>query len=115
MNSPTTRRTWLQQFGMGLGGIAAADMLSREANAATPETVKTNGVVNPTHHAPRAKRVIYLFQAGGPSQLETWDTNHFSNKKHGEPLPDSVRNGQRLTGMSGNQAILPLAGSMLQV
>ena len=115
MNSPTTRRAWLQQFGMGLGGIAAAEMLSRgQAVAAQTGRVSSNGVVNPTHHAPKAKRVIYLFQAGGPSQLETWDYKPLLNKKQGEPLPDSVRQGQRLTGMSGNQAILPLAGSLFK-
>ena len=115
MNLPTTRRALLQQFGMGLGGIAAADMLSRDgAIAAEAGSVASTGVVNPTHHAPKAKRVIYLFQAGGPSQLETWDYKPLLNKKQGEPLPDSVRQGQRLTGMSGNQALLPLAGSMFK-
>jgi uncharacterized protein (DUF1501 family) len=58
--------------------------------------------------------VIYLFQAGGPSQLETWDYKPLLNEKQGEPLPDSVRQGQRLTGMSGNQAVLPLAGSIFK-
>jgi len=61
---------------------------------------------------PKAKRVIYLFQSGGPSQLETWDYKPLLNEKQGEGLPDSVRQGQRLTGMSGNQATLPLAGSI---
>ncbi|WP_145213365.1 DUF1501 domain-containing protein [Planctomycetes bacterium TBK1r] len=117
MDFSTTRRHWLQQFGMGFGGIAAAHMLQRDLAAAAPAGshgpgIPSGGVVNPTHHAPKAKRVIYLFQAGGPSQLETWDYKPLLNEKQGEPLPDSVRQGQRLTGMSGNQAILPLAGSM---
>ena len=101
---------------MGLGGIAAADMLMSRPRFRRDEagSIASNGVVNPTHHAPKAKRVIYLFQAGGPSQLETWDYKPLLNKKQGEPLPDSVRQGQRLTGMSGNQAILPLAGSMFK-
>ena len=101
---------------MGLGGIAASCMLHRDAAIASPATlgagVPSAGVVNPTHFAPRAKRVIYLFQAGGPSQLETWDYKPLLNERNGEPLPDSVRKGQRLTGMSGNQAILPLTGSI---
>ncbi|MDV6030525.1 MAG: DUF1501 domain-containing protein [Phycisphaera sp. RhM] len=117
MDSSTTRRHWLQQFGMGLGGIAASQLLQRDFAAAAPAVspnagIPSGGVVNPTHHAPKAKRVIYLFQAGGPSQLETWDYKPLLNEKQGEPLPDSVRQGQRLTGMSGNQAILPLAGSV---
>ncbi len=117
MDFSTTRRHWLQQFGMGFGGIAAAHLLQRDLASAAPAGshgpgIPSGGVVNPTHHAPKAKRVIYLFQAGGPSQLETWDYKPLLNEKQGEPLPDSVRQGQRLTGMSGNQAILPLAGSM---
>ena len=63
-----------------------------------------------THHPATAKRVIYLFQSGGPSQLETYDYKPILNERQGEPLPDSVRQGQRLTGMSGNQSSLPLAG-----
>jgi Protein of unknown function (DUF1501) len=63
------------------------------------------------HFPAKAKRVIYLFMAGGPSQLETFDYKPLLNQRHGEQLPDSVRMGQRLTGMSGNQSSLPLAGS----
>ncbi|MCH2100328.1 MAG: DUF1501 domain-containing protein [Planctomycetes bacterium] len=63
------------------------------------------------HHAAKAKRVIYLFQSGGPSQLETFDYKPLLNERNGEQLPDSVRQGQRLTGMSGNQTSLPLAGA----
>jgi hypothetical protein len=64
-----------------------------------------------TNIAPKAKRVIYLFQSGGPSQMDLYDYKPLLNKMNGEQLPDSVRQGQRLTGMSGNQASLPLAGS----
>lgn len=118
-----TRRNWLQSFGMGLGSIAASYLLQQDAIAnETPKPLRsllgsgvaTNGFLNPTHHVPTAKRVIYLFQAGGPSQLETWDYKPLLNSRQGEPLPDSVRNGQRLTGMSGNQANLPLAGSIFK-
>lgn len=117
MNQFIHRRHWLQQVGMGFGGLAALHLMQRQAGAATadktsPPRIASGGVVNPTHHLPKAKRVIYLFQAGGPSQLETWDYKPLLNEQQGKPLPDSVRNGQRLTGMSGNQAILPLAGSI---
>lgn len=118
MNENFNRRHWLQSFGMGLGGIAASQLLDQDLAAAPANTAGTGvpsfGVVNPTHHMPTAKRVIYLFQAGGPSQLESWDYKPLLNEKQGEPLPDSVRQGQRLTGMSGNQAILPLAGSIFK-
>ncbi|MCA9136533.1 MAG: DUF1501 domain-containing protein, partial [Planctomycetales bacterium] len=119
MNQIIDRRHWLQSFGMGLGSIAASQLLHRDAASAAPanspsDGIPSHGVINPTHRAPKAKRVIYLFQAGGPSQLETWDYKPLLNEKQGEPLPDSVRQGQRLTGMSGNQAILPLAGSIFK-
>ncbi|HXG10512.1 MAG TPA: DUF1501 domain-containing protein [Gemmataceae bacterium] len=100
-----SRRQFLQRFGMGLGSIALADLLGSEAAAA-------GGVLPAPHHPPRAKRVIYLFQSGGPSQLETFDYKPLLNQMQGQPLPDSVRQGQRLTGMSAHQAILPLAGSI---
>ena len=100
---------------MGLGGIAAAELAGRESSSVLASDgspgAPTSGALRRTHHAAKAKRVIYLFQSGGPSQLETWDYKPLLNEKQGEPLPDSVRQGQRLTGMSGNQAILPLAGS----
>ncbi|MEO1526961.1 MAG: DUF1501 domain-containing protein, partial [Planctomycetota bacterium] len=63
------------------------------------------------HQAARAKRVIYLFQSGAPSQIDLWDPKPTLNERHGTELPESVRKGQRLTAMSGNQASLPLAGS----
>ncbi len=66
------------------------------------------------HLAPRARRVIYLFMSGGPSQLDLFDYKPRLNQENGQELPDSVRRGQRLTGMSGNQASLPLAGSQFQ-
>ena len=60
---------------------------------------------------PKAKRIIYLFQSGGPSQIDLFDYKPLLNQQQAEELPDSVRKGQRLTGMSANQATLPLAGT----
>ncbi|MDG2122758.1 MAG: DUF1501 domain-containing protein, partial [Verrucomicrobiales bacterium] len=97
-----SRRGFLSSFGMGLGGLALGDMLHAGVGG---------GVLGGTHFAPRAKRVIYLFQAGGPSQLDLLDYKPLLNERHGEQLPDEVRKGQRLTGMSGNQSSLPLVGS----
>ena len=115
MTPSTDRRHWLFRVGMGLGGIAAADLLARGNEASSAgRGVVSHGALNPTHHAPTAKRVIYLFQAGGPSQLETWDYKPLLNEQQGQPLPETVRQGQRLTGMSGNQATLPLAGSIFE-
>ncbi|MCA8973991.1 MAG: DUF1501 domain-containing protein, partial [Planctomycetes bacterium] len=68
-------------------------------------------VASVPHFTPRARRVVYLFQAGGRSPFETFDPKPMLRRRHGEDLPPSVRGGQRLTGMSGFQARLPLAGS----
>src|SRR5207248_4769370 len=84
------------------------------AGGARVEAGSTAGALAPPHHTAKGKRVIYLFQSGGPSQLETFDYKPLLNEKQGQQLPESVRMGQRLTGMSGNQATLPLAGSIFK-
>ena len=104
-----SRRQFLNRFGLGLGGLALADLLGPTSVRAAGDF--DHGLLGAPHGLPRAKRVIYLFMSGGPSQLETWDYKPLLNERHGQELPDSVRRGQRLTGMSGNQASLPLAGS----
>jgi hypothetical protein len=105
-----SRRQFLNRFGLGLGGVALAGLLNPARSLAV--TAPDAGVLGATHFAPKAKRIIYLFMAGGPSQLETFDYKPLLNERNGEDLPASVRMGQRLTGMSGNQAVLPLAGSL---
>src|ERR1051326_932921 len=110
-----TRRHFLNRFGMGLGGIALAWMLGPQSRAAAEALASSHGgILAAPHFPPKAKRVIYLFMAGGPSQLETFDYKPMLNQRNGENLPESVRMGQRLTGMSGNQAILPLAGAQFK-
>ncbi len=98
------KRELLKCLGGGLGGFALAEMLAGGRASAA-------GSLGQTHMAPRAKRVIYLFQSGGPSQMDLFDYKPMLNKHHGEQLPDEVRKGQRLTGMSGNQSSFPLAGT----
>jgi len=105
VNPLLNRRTLLNRFGMGLGGMALAEMLGKDAAASE------RGVLETTHLAPKAKRIIYLFMSGGPSQVDLLDYKPLLNKRHGEELPDSVRGTQRLTGMSGNQSSIPLVGS----
>ncbi len=102
-----SRRTCLNRFGMGLGGWALAELMGESVKAG--ET--SDGVLGGGHFAPKAKRIIFLFQSGGPSQLDLFDYKPLLNELHGEQLPDSVRGGQRLTGMSANQSSIPLAGS----
>lgn len=100
-----SRRQFLNQFGTGFGALALGSLMSPQKAAAS------GGVLGATHFAPKAKRVIYLFQAGGPSQIDLLDHKPLLNKLHGTQLPNEVRGGQRLTGMSGNQSSLPLVGS----
>ena len=100
------RREWLGSFGMGLGGFALAEMLGR-GDALGADA----GVLGGAHFPAKAKRVIFLFQSGGPSQLDLYDHKPLLIQKSGQQLPESVQSGQRLTGMSGNQSSIPLAGS----
>jgi hypothetical protein len=105
-----SRRAVLNRFGMGLGGIALANLVNPSRLAAS--AFQDRGVLGGQFHVPpKARRIIYLFMAGGPSQMETFDYKPVLSARNGEQLPDSVRQGQRLTGMSGNQSSLPLAGS----
>ncbi len=101
------RRQFLSRFGMGLGAMALGELMCGESARANTAPAPLS-----THFPARAKRVIYLFQSGGPSQLDLFDYKPLLNERNGEELPDSVRRGQRLTGMSSNQATLPLAGSV---
>ncbi len=102
VNFGMNRRDFLSRFALGMGGMALTDLL---AEAAAPAASAL------PHFAPKAKRIIYLFMAGGPSQHDLFDHKPLLQKMNGEDLPAEVRKGQRLTGMSGNQARLPLAGS----
>ena len=103
-----SRRHFLSSFGMGLGSIALSSLLKPEALLGA---INTRGSLGTSHFPPKAKRIIYLFQSGGPSQLDLYDPKPTLIKKHGTELPEEIRQGQRLTAMSGNQASLPLAGS----
>ncbi|MCH1497211.1 MAG: DUF1501 domain-containing protein, partial [Rubripirellula sp.] len=115
LNGRQTRRHWLHSGAFGLGAMAAIELTSDPKRSASVDAAEhASGLSGERRFltgVPKAKRVICLFQAGGPSQLETWDHKPLLNERQGEQLPDSVRQGQRLTGMSGNQASLPLAGS----
>lgn len=109
-----SRRECLNRMALGLGGIALADLLSRHATAAPAAAAPLPGrpaLPGLPHFPAKAKRIIYLFQSGGPSQLDLYDYKPLLNQRHGEQLPDSVRGGQRLTGMSSNQSSIPIAGS----
>jgi hypothetical protein len=104
------RRSFLGQAGLGVGGIALADLLNRDSATADAAAID-RGVLGQPHFPPKAKRIIYLFMSGAPSQLDLMDYKPELNRLHGQQLPDSVRGNQRLTGMSGNQSSIPLVGS----
>jgi hypothetical protein len=97
---PANRRLFLRSS-LGLGGLALGELARADAG----------GVLAQPHHPPKVTRVISLFMAGGPSQLDLFDPKPELSRRQGQDLPDSVRAGQRLTGMSAFQAALPLAGS----
>src|SRR6186997_3401273 len=94
------RRWFLQRSGAALGTATLASLFTRDGLAAA-------GAQQP-HFVPRAKRVIYLFQSGGPSHLELLDYKPKLKSLHGSELPDSIRQGQRLTGMTSGQKSFPV-------
>ena len=103
------RRKFLSRMSIGLGSAALGSLLSPDLfSSSSPEEAIMKGL---PHFAPKAKRVIYLFQNGAPSQLETFDYKPLLNKMVGQNLPESIRNGQRLTGMTASQTTFPLVGS----
>ena len=111
MPSKITRRLFTNTAG-GLGAAALASLLEPEARAdRSTKTGRTDGLADLPHFAPRAKRVIYLFQSGGPSQIDLFDHKPRLRELHGTELPDSVRRGQRITEMTQKQASFPCAAS----
>jgi hypothetical protein len=100
-----TRRAFFGRSATGVGTAALASLMGRPAAAAT------NGLPGLPHFAPRAKRVIYLFQSGGPSQMELFDYKPRLVEFQGTDLPASIRMGQRLTNMSSAQLSFPVVPS----
>ena len=103
------RRKFLSKLSLGIGGLALGSlMVPGLFDASSEEDLFANVL---PHFAPKAKRIIYLFQNGAPSQLDLFDHKPLLQKMHGSELPASIRKGQRLTGMTANQAKFPLAGT----
>ena len=94
------RRAFLKQSTGGLGAMALASLLQgNQAQGAASGGYK--GVINPLHHNPKVKRVIYLYMAGGMTHLETWDPKPTLAKMHGQPMPESVTKGQQIAQLQG--------------
>ena len=105
------RRHFLSKSSLGLGAAALSSLISPSAAWANGPD---KGILGKPHFAPKAKRVIYLFMSGGPSQHDMFDHKPKLQEMNGQDLPESVRQGQRLTGMTANQQSLPLAGSQFE-
>ncbi len=105
-----TRRHFFGLQSTGIGIAALASLVGKDVHAATP-TKGQAGLPGFPNFAPKAKRVIYLFQSGGPSQYELFDHKPRLTEFQGTDLPESIRGGQRLTGMSASQATFPIVPS----
>lgn len=105
------RRLFLQTSGVGLGATALGSLMADKAGAAGASKAH-EALPGFPNHAPKAKRIIYLFQSGAPSQMDLFDPKPNLKARHGEDLPDSIRMGQRLTTMTSGQAKFPVAPSI---
>src|SRR4051795_1737454 len=104
------RRRFLSRLSIGLGSLALGSLLIPDLFTGSREE-ENNIMSGIPHFAPKAKRIIYLFQNGAPSQLESFDYKPLLTKMAGQDLPESIRKGQRLTGMTSGQSHFPLVGS----
>ena len=96
-----TRRHFFGQSATGLGIAGLAHLMGMDG-------VANEGLPSLPHIAPKAKHIVYLFQSGGPSQLDLFDYKPRLEQLHGTELPDSIRDGQRLTGMTASQKSFPV-------
>src|SRR5208283_3117650 len=110
-----TRRYFFGRCAAGLGTAALASLLNPRLFAAdTPSTDKPLGLMKAFHHAPKAKRIIWLFMADAPSQLDLFDHKPKLAEFFDKDLPDSIRKGQRITTMTSGQARFPCAPSVFK-
>ena len=114
-----TRRHFFGLGSTGIGTAALATLLNRDLGAAAlgraPSSGDTTGgLPGLPHYTPTAKRVIYLFQSGAPSQMELFDYKPRLQDLRGTELPDSIRKGQRLTGMTATQSSFPVAPTLFK-
>src|SRR5215212_204688 len=108
-----TRRHFFSRTSTGIGIAALGSLLTQDGFAAT-ETTGAVGLPGLPHFAPKAKRVVFLHQSGGPSQMDLLDYKPTLDKYAGIELPDTVRQGQRITGMTSGQKSFPVARSIFK-
>jgi len=110
-----TRRHFFSRTATGIGAAALASLINPELFASnTPVTTGRGGVLGKPHFKPKAKRVIYLFMSGAPSQIDMWDYKPKMQDYFDTDLPSSIRMGQRLTTMTSKQARFPVAPSIFK-
>lgn len=111
-----TRRHFFSRTATGIGGAALASLLGNDLSAATSAGSAANspGLAGLPHFPAKAKRVIYLFMSGAPSQLDMWDYKPEMNEWFDKDLPESIRNGQRITTMTSGQTRFPIAPSIFK-
>ena len=109
-----TRRHFFQHAGLGLGVPALASLLGADRALAAPQEAQTGGLAAVPHRRPTAKRAIWLFLAGAPAQIDTFDYKPKMDAFYDKDLPESVRLGQRLTTMTSGQKRFPLAPSIFK-
>ncbi len=112
-----TRRHFFGRTATGVGTAALASLLGQDLSAAARGDSLERpfpGLPALPHFAPKAKRVIWLFQSGGPSQMDLFDYKPRLDRWRGEDLPDSIRKGQRLTGMTSTQDSFPVVNSVFK-
>ena len=103
LSNALNRRTFLKTSAHGFGALGLGSLLAKD-----------DGMLIGTHHKPRAKRIIYMFQSGAPSQMDLFDPKPDLGERFSEDLPDSIRMGQRITGMTSGQKTLPVAPSIFK-
>ena len=113
LNALASRRAFLTRSTTGLGTLALASLLNKKLFAAQPKTAAnaSGGLLKSLHHPAKARRVIYLFMSGAPSHIDLFDPKPRLKELTNTELPDSVRMGQRITGMTSGQKQLLCVGS----
>lgn len=99
------RRTFLQRSGISLGAMALADLWNRPAGSVAHAAASSGGVIQAFHHPPQAKRIIWLYMAGGMSHLDTFDFKQKLADMNGQPMPESVTKGQQIAQLQGAKLV----------
>ena len=109
-----TRRQFFARQAKGIGGIALATLMAQETRGSKVDEVRSGGLPQLPHFAPKAKRCIYLHMMGAPPQMDLLDYKPAMKDWYNKDLPDSIRQGQRLTTMTSGQARFPIAPSVFE-